>query len=184
MIGFTERFNPTIVAMHNLPRETKDEIVCCIRRNITTNSSNIVLDTMIHDIDITYGIAERSGSLKRFESDNWEVSFASENSVIVNCGRYSIHAERLAPQKVRSISEMGLDYGIVARPLENKIEFTQSELTQDIKAGGPEPLVGQLNYFIENCIEYGGEHNARRDYEVHMIAYDIMKAMEEYVSNH
>lgn len=158
-VGHVERFNAAIVAVRKLPGIPK--FIECHRIGPYSGRGtdvSVVLDLMIHDIDIVLNLVP--SPIKKIEAIG--VRILSEYEDIANARIFfangtvtNLTASRVSEDVIRKIrifkekSYISLDYvkqeAIIYRKLRNKIKSTAMEIKKEA------PLEAELSSFI-NCV--------------------------------
>lgn len=166
-VGHIERFNPVSTEIKNLlvnPRYID------IRRHnpgsIRIKDANVVVDLMIHDIDLVWN---------HFFSDraNFEIYSAGDSNlhkIVAGFGEclVSLSASRISCNKVRTIhveeDDFTIDGDFMTQEIyihrkpdmygENNTRYTQENIIEKVLINRVEPLKEELKTFI-NCINQG-----------------------------
>jgi predicted dehydrogenase len=167
MVGHIERFNPAVTEFLNL---VEDPIALEITRLgpfPTRALSDVVLDLMIHDIDLARAavgaeVADYTAVARTVRSSEPDIASALlrfNNGVVAN-----ITASRISQNKIRRITLTQLENTVVVDMLRQQVEIHRIEHSEFLTEGGPryrqsgrveipflsqhgEPLVHELRHF-------------------------------------
>ena len=191
-VGHIERFNPAIAAAREYIYEPKFiEVNRLGPYDPRTNHIGVVLDLMIHDLDILLDLVrEKVVSLDAFgakifssHEDIAKVRLKFSNGCVAD-----VSASRISVEKYRKIrvfqadSYISVDYAgkslKVYRKKTNEVKsFTDIEVIKP-KLKDEEPLYAELNHFL-SCVSQGkkplvtGEHGR----DAMELAFEILKGM-------
>jgi len=171
MVGHVERFNPAVVELRRLVTEPLALEITRVGPFYARNLADVVLDLMIHDIDLARAIVggeivAQHAMVREVLTD--EPDFASallrfDNGVLAN-----ITASRVSQSKIRRIMLTQRDNAVVADLLRQQIEVHRIEHSEFLTEGGVryrqsglveipylaehgEPLMHELRHFVE-CV--------------------------------
>lgn len=175
-VGHIERFNPAIEQLDRIVR--RDEIINIEARRLgsvqRTMGMDVVLDLMIHDIDIVLSLVD--SPLKSISSsgaspdstgqpDVCMALLTFENGVIAN-----LVANRISQEKIRTLSVTEKDRVIYINymtrelyahlktkaSLDSNLAYRTESVVEKIMVSYNEPLYVEINHFIE-CIRNGSD---------------------------
>lgn len=171
MVGHVERFNPAVVELRRLVTEPLALEITRVGPFYARNLADVVLDLMIHDIDLARAIV--GGEIVEQQAMGrpvltGEPDFANallrfDNGVLAN-----ITASRVSQSKIRRITLTQRDNAVVADLLRQQIEVHRIEHSEFLTDGGVryrqsglveipylaehgEPLMHELRHFVE-CV--------------------------------
>ena len=171
MVGHVERFNPAVVELRRLVTEPLALEITRVGPFYARNLADVVLDLMIHDIDLARAIV--GGEIVEHhamgrpvlteEPDFANALLRFDNGVLAN-----ITASRVSQSKIRRITLTQRDNAVVADLLRQQIEVHRIEHSEFLTEGGVryrqsglveipylaehgEPLMHELRHFVE-CV--------------------------------
>ena len=171
MVGHVERFNPAVIELRQLVTEPLALEITRVGPFYARNLADVVLDLMIHDIDLARAIVgaeivEQQAMGRLVLTD--EADYASallrfDNGVLAN-----ITASRVSQSKIRRITLTQRDNVVVADLLRQQVEVHRIEHSEFLSDGGVryrqsglveipylsehgEPLMHELRHFVE-CV--------------------------------
>lgn len=168
-VGHIERFNPIVKEIKNL---TVDPKYIEIRRHNPGSSritdTNVVVDLMIHDIDLIWNCffpCQRDFELYSQGDSNLFKTVARLNGCLI-----SLSASRLASTKVRTIhveeEEFTVDGNFMTQEVyvhrkperyaESNARYVQENITEKVLINRVEPLKEELKAFLR-CVKEGKE---------------------------
>jgi predicted dehydrogenase len=178
-VGHIERFNPAFKELHNVLKT--EEVLAIEARRMSpysqrANDVSVVLDLMIHDIDLILELANSplikltaSGSKGAGSTylDYVTATLGFENGIVA-----TVTASKVTHRKIRTISAHCRNSLTEADFLNNKIEihrqttencmaaygqvmYRQDGLIEQVYTSNTEPLHAELEHFV-NCVR-GGE---------------------------
>lgn len=193
MIGFTERHNPVVNTIDQMFfdefRFGKLPNFRFIRQSITTNRDNIVLDTMIHDIDLAFGFAHNLDMVEALmDLDSYRVTRSGENALCIENEHFFFHSQRMAGLKSRRATIRTPDLFVSGDLLNQRVivENSANSMSYDMGVSGPEPLAKQLSTFAtlikwtEENEHRGSVTKYKREESVHHLAFGFIEKAEEY----
>ncbi len=171
MVGHVERFNPAVVELTTL---VTDPVTIEITRNgpfPTRNLADVVLDLMIHDIDLARAlvrgeVVEQFAMARVVRSQEQDMTCALlrfDNGVVAN-----ITASRISQTKIRRITVTQRDNAVVADLIRHQVEVHRLQHSEFLDDGGMryrqsgvveipylsqhgEPLMHELRHFAR-CV--------------------------------
>jgi UDP-N-acetylglucosamine 3-dehydrogenase len=171
MVGHVERFNPAVVELRRLVTEPLALEITRVGPFYARNLADVVLDLMIHDIDLARAIVgaeiveqqAMARTVRTGEPDLASALLRFDNGVIAN-----ITASRVSQNKTRRITLTQRDNAVVADLLRQHVEVHRIEHSEFLTDGGVryrqsglveipylsehgEPLVHELRHFVE-CV--------------------------------
>ncbi|MGB7088339.1 MAG: Gfo/Idh/MocA family oxidoreductase [Phormidesmis sp.] len=179
-VGHIERFNPAFKELHNVLK-TEDMLAIEARRmspySQRANDVSVVLDLMIHDIDLILELANSpvakltaSGSKGTHSSylDYVTATLGFANGIVA-----TVTASKVTHRKIRTISAHCRNSLTEADFLNNKIEihrqttencmadygqvlYRQDGLIEKVYTSNTEPLHAELEHFV-NCVRGGDQ---------------------------
>ena len=167
--GFIERFNPVVVELKKILTTTKVINADFFRTNRLSSritDVNVVLDLMIHDIDLALYLNGPIQDIIAYgNKQNGMVAFASAIFKHQNGSLSRIIASRVTDKKIRSIQVTTEDSYIDAELIRKELivhkqssvslgidhSYIVSSLEQKIEVGSQEALLAELWAFIAKC---------------------------------
>jgi predicted dehydrogenase len=181
-VGHIERFNPAYVEVKNVV-ETLTPLCINFRRLSSYLGSNndvdVVLDLMIHDLDLALDIAGSEPT--RIDAYGFTAYSSAIDHAVVNLQfeqwpLISLTASRVTEQKVRSIEVTALEayvegdllnksvaahhrtfgeyVNVVSKDVTNKgVKYRQESVVERIHVPNAEPLQLELEHFVE-CVRF------------------------------
>jgi predicted dehydrogenase len=166
--GFIERFNPVVAELKKILKTTKvinSDFFRTIRLSSRITDVDVVLDLMIHDIDLALYL---NGPVKDVvaygNKDNGLVAFASAIFKHQNGSLSRIIASRITEKKIRSIQVTTEDAYIDAELVRKELQlhrqsattnvndaYIVSSLEQQIEVKPQEALLVELQAFLARC---------------------------------
>jgi predicted dehydrogenase len=171
MVGHVERFNPAVVELRRLVTEPLALEITRVGPFYARNLADVVLDLMIHDIDLARAIVggeiveqhAMGRPVLTEEPDFANALLRFDNGVLAN-----ITASRVSQSKIRRITLTQRDNAVVADLLRQQIEVHRIEHSEFLTDGGVryrqsglveipylaehgEPLMHELRHFVE-CV--------------------------------
>jgi UDP-N-acetylglucosamine 3-dehydrogenase len=171
MVGHVERFNPAVVELRRLVTEPLALEITRVGPFYARNLADVVLDLMIHDIDLARAIVggeiveqhAMGRPVLTEEPDFANALLGFDNGVLAN-----ITASRVSQSKIRRITLTQRDNVVVADLLRQQIEVHRIEHSEFLTDGGVryrqsglveipylaehgEPLMHELRHFVE-CV--------------------------------
>ncbi len=147
-IGLIERFNPAFTALRGLPLSPL--YIECHRLSPFTHRGadvSVVLDLMIHDIDIILSIVGAEvGHIEAtgFAAITESVDYANARLRFTNGTAANITASRIAPDRVRKLRMFQPDARITVDFLKRESEIFR--YTDKPEVNGEERLLGQMDF--------------------------------------
>ena len=171
MVGHIERFNPAVVELRQLVTEPLALEINRVGPFYARNLADVVLDLMIHDIDLAraiigHEIVEHHAVARSVRTDEPDLAYALltfDNGVVAN-----ITASRVSQNKIRRVTLTQRDNAIVADLLRQHVEVHRIEHSEFLSDGGVryrqsglveipylsspgEPLMHELRHFVD-CV--------------------------------
>ncbi len=171
MIGHVERFNPSVIELKKLIDSKKIGVIVSISAKRVgphpprIKDAGIIIDLSIHDIDVisylfgkypTYVYAIDGHNKESSEILLGRVGFEDRVTIMMKFddGKVGIvESNWLTPHKIRKLYVVGLEGVATLDYIDQTIEISTKERTEDIKFTKEEPLLNELNHFI-NCVIY------------------------------
>ena len=167
--GFIERFNPVVLELQNILKNTKVINADFFRTNRLSSritDVDVVLDLMIHDIDLALYLNGPIENVKAYGSkENGQVAFASAIFKHKNGSLSRLIASRMTEKKIRTIqvttNDAYIDAELVRKELlmhkqssisrDSDESYIVSSLEQQIEVKPQEALLVELQAFVSRC---------------------------------
>lgn len=172
MVGHVERFNPAVVELRRLVTEPLALDFSRVGPFYARNLADVVLDLMIHDIDLARAIVgaeivEQHAMARAVRTNEPDLACALlrfDNGVVAN-----LTASRVSQNKIRRITLTQRDNAVVADLLRQQVEVHRIEHSEFLADGGVryrqsglveipylaehgEPLMHELRHFT-GCVQ-------------------------------
>jgi predicted dehydrogenase len=179
-VGHIERFNPAFKELHNVLRT--EEVLALEARRMSpysdrANDVSVVLDLMIHDIDLLLELAgspviKLSASGSRSSANSGYLDYVTATLGFANGIVATLTASKVTHRKIRSIAahcrnslteadflnnEILINRQTTANTMTNygQVLYRQDGLIEKVYTSNIEPLHAELEHFV-NCVR-GGE---------------------------
>lgn len=197
--GFIERFNPVVVELKKILKTSKVINIDFFRTNRLSSritDVDVVLDLMIHDIDLALHLNGPIQDVMAYGSkENELVAFASAFLKHQNGSLSRIIASRMTEKKMRSIQVTTEDAYIDAELVRKELRVHQqsaitrdlddsyivSSLAQQIEVRPQEALLVELQAFISRC--NGSHSEALPDVDAGVESLRICQLVLESIEN-
>jgi len=159
MVGHIERYNPAVARLKEIiDSGLLGEIVSMSARRVGPHNPRIrdvgiIMDLGVHDIDtISYLYNEKAESVYAIAGNGLQDSHENHAGILMRFGKNRagiIDVNWLTPHKVRGLTAVGTEGVAYLDYISQTVELHDGDWVRSAKVEEKEPLVNELEYFIE-----------------------------------
>jgi len=155
-VGYIEKFNPAVICLSELLKGKKLISFEAVRQappSPRANDVSVVLDLMIHDLDILLALKDYE-SPSQITADGRKVlrDVIEEASCTLTWKdgfKAEVCASKVSDKKLRTIKAAGNGIIVEADLISRKVKTTGDGVVSETEASGPEPIRAEISDFLK-----------------------------------